>query len=261
MLWMHTTGEFRRSPAAWQSRRSRFLLVLTLLGVPVFGIRPASLSAQSIPSPYRFVETSQEAGVSVSTMSPKAGLFGFGPKGGRMLGGYYEVRAGGPFHIQGDLGYLPTTRDVIDPRRDEGDRKIGEADVTMATADVRFQFALAGPRTWNRLAPHLFAGGGAAFDFAPDQDIDNVLEEDDRFKFGPSFLGSFGGGIKWFPIDRIAVRAEGIVTYWKVNTPRGYLRTDRALVDPPEGSDEPGTPEEGFWALGRGWSVGIAFRF
>ena len=260
MFRMHTPGEFQRSPAAWQNGRLH-LLIIILVGIPVLGLRPDDLSAQSVPSAYRFIETTQEAGASLSMVTPQAGTFGFGPRGGGMMGSYYQVRVGGPFSVQGDLGYLPTTRDVIDPRREEGDRKIGEADVTMAMADVRLQFTLTGSRTWYRLAPHLFAGGGMAMDFAPDQEIDMVLEEDDRFSFGPSFLGSFGAGIKLFPIDRISVRAEGIVTYWKVNTPRGFLRTDRRLIEPPEGSDEPVTPEEGFWSVGRGWSVGIAWRF
>jgi len=257
---MHTRGESRESPAVWQSRR--FLIPTILLaGTLAPGTRPVHLSAQQIPSAYRFIETAQEAGAAMFTVEPRAGIFGFGPKGGRIMGSYYQVRVGGPFSIQGNLGYLPTTRDVIDPRRDEGDRKIGEADVTMGTADVRLQFTLTGPRTWYRLAPHLFAGGGIALDLAPDQDIDMVLEEDDRFSFGPSFLGSFGAGIKLFPVDRISVRAEGIVTYWKVNTPRGFLRTDRRLLPPPEGSDEPAIPDDGFWAVGRGLSVGIAWRF
>ncbi len=258
---MHTRGEFRPSRAVWQRWRLPVLPTLVLAGILVAGIGPAHLSAQRIPSAYRFIETTQEAGPSMFTVTPRAGIFGFGPGGGRILGSYYQVRVGGPFSIQGNLGYLPTTRDVIDPRRDEGDRKIGEADVTMGTADVRLQFTLTGPRTWYRLAPYLFAGGGIAMDFAPDQDIDMVLEEDDRFSFGPSFLGSFGAGIKLFPIDRISVRAEGIVTYWKVNTPRGFLRTDRPLLPPPEGSDEPEIPADGFWSVGRGFSLGIGWRF
>ncbi len=234
---------------------------MVLASVLIPAIRAAPLAAQRIPSAYRFIETSQEAGAWLLAVTPRAGIFGFGPKGGWIAGSYYQVRVGGPFSLQGNLGYLPTTRDVVDPRRDAGDRKIGEADVTVATADARLQFTLTGPRTWRRIAPHLFAGGGIALDLAPDQDIDAVLEEDDRFSFGPSFLGSFGAGIKAFPVDRISVRAEGVVTYWKVNTPRGFLRTDRALLPPPEGSDEPAVPDDGFWAVGRGFSLGIAWHF
>ena len=195
---MHTRGESRGSPAVWQSRR--FLLpVLALAAILASAMDPARLSAQRIPSAYRFIESSQEAGAALFTVEPRAGIFGFGPKGGRIMGSYYQVRVGGPFSIQGNLGYLPTTRDVIDPRRDEGDRKIGEADVTMGTADVRLQFTLTGPRTWYRLAPHLFAGGGIAMDLAPEQDIDMVLDEDDRFSFGPSFLGVLARGSSCSP--------------------------------------------------------------
>ena len=259
MFRIHTTGKCRRSAAVWQSRRFSFFLGILLLAVP--GAGPAHLSAQNIPSAYRFIETAQEAGPSMFTVTPRAGIFGFGPKEGRILGSYYQVRVGGPFSLQGNLGYLPTTRDVIDPRRDEGDRRIGEADVTMGMVDVRLQFTLTGPRTWYRMAPHVFAGGGIALDLAPDQNIDMVLEEDDRFSFGPSFLGTFGGGIKLFPVDRVSVRAEWLFAYWKVNTPRGFLRTDRTLIEPPEGSDGPVTPEEGFWSLGRGLSIAIGWRF
>ncbi len=261
MVRTHARAQSRVSSAVWQRLRPPLLVALVPAGALVAAASPAHLAAQRIPSVYRFIESAQEAGASLLTVAPRAGVFGFGPKGGRMMVSHYQVRVGGPFSLQGNLGYMSTTRDVVDPRRDAGDRGIGEADVTMGTADARLQFTLTGPRTWRRLAPHVFAGGGIAMDLAPDQDIDMVLEEDDRYSFGPSFLGSFGAGIKLFPVERISVRVEGIVTYWKVNTPRGFLRTDRPLLPPPEGSDQPAIPEDGFWAVGRGVSFGIGWRF
>ena len=103
---MQTRGESRGSPAVSQSRR--FLLpALVLAGSLALGTRPAHLSAQRIPSAYRFIETAQEAGAAMFTVEPRAGIFGFGPKGGRIMGSYYQIRVGGPFSLQGNLGYLP----------------------------------------------------------------------------------------------------------------------------------------------------------
>ncbi len=224
--------------------------LVALTGSALFAVAAES-SAQTIPSPYRFVETSQETGAALGFLRPSRGRFGFGPGPGQVIGGHYQVRVGGPFSLQGVVAYMPTTRDVIDPRRDEGDRKIGEADATIASADARLHFTLTGDRTWNRLAPHFVLGGGVAFDMAPGQAIDGDLEGDDRFEFGPSFLGVLGIGFSLFVSERIVFRGESIATYWKLNTPRGYLRVDREL----------GSPGESQWVNGVGFSFGAAYRF
>lgn len=221
------------------------LIAIAQLAGPVDGF------SQTIPSSYRFVETAQEAGVGIGVLNPDAGRFDYGPGSGQVTAAQYTIRVGGPFSLQGVVNYLPTTRDVIDPRRDEGDRQIGEADATVMTTDLRLHFTLTGDRTWRRLAPYVVAGGGAAFDFSSLQTVENQLEGDDRFEFGPSFLGVLGTGIGWYLSDRIVARGEAIATYWKLNTPRGYLRTDRELGDPPEGE----------WVSGVAFTVGAAYRF
>ena len=226
------------------------ITLATLVGATLLAVAAES-SAQAIPSPYRFVETAQEAGAALGFLRPDRGRFSFGPGPGQVLGSHYQIRVGGPFSLQGVAAYMPTTRDVIDPRRDEGDRKIGEADATIASVDARLHFTLTGDRTWNRLAPHFVVGGGVAFDMAPGQAIDGDLEGDDRFEFGPSFLGVLGIGFSVSASERIVLRGESIATYWKLNTPRGYLRVDRDL----------GSPGESEWVSGVGLSFGAAYRF
>src|SRR5690606_1542575 len=89
-------------------------LALVLIPLALVPARP--VHAQSIPSPYEFIEQRQEAGLFGGTAHAVPGRFGFGPDQGMVYGARYGVDLSGPFGIEGVVSYLPTTRAVIDPR-------------------------------------------------------------------------------------------------------------------------------------------------
>jgi hypothetical protein len=209
------------------------------------------LRGQTVPSPYRFIEVRQEAGAFAGVASTGVGIFGFGPRSGNVYGARYGIDLSGPFGLEGVFTYLPTTRDVIDPRRPAGDRVQGEADVQLLLADARLRFTLTGGRTWNSLAPFLFAGAGLGFDAAGTQEDDEALGEDDRFDFGFAILGTLGGGIRWMVSERVLVRGDAQLTLWQLDTPEGFL-------DPTLDFEAPPTSE---WANNRVLTLGIAYRF
>ncbi|MEX0980112.1 MAG: hypothetical protein WDZ89_03400 [Gemmatimonadota bacterium] len=214
-------------------------------------LTPASASAQTIPSPYRFIDTRHEAGVFGGAVRPDRGAFGFGPGDGIVMGARYAIQLGGPFSLEAVASGMPSTRDVIDPTAAEGNRAIGEADVLLTSVEARAKFAFAGNRTWHRLSPHLILGGGGIFDVAGDQEADLALPLDQRFEFDASFLATLGAGVRWLPTDRLDVRAEWLLQLWRLNTPPGYAVLESEL----------GPVEQSQWVQAPSLTLGVAIRF
>ncbi len=229
--------------------RVPFAATATLLLGPALVGRPAF--AQTIPSPYRYIETGQEAGIFIGYLGMGRGQLDLGPGDGPLLGARYGVEVGGPFSIEGVASYFPATRYVMDPRRVEGDRMVGEAQTHMVMADARIKFSLLGRRLWNGVGPYVLAGAGLAFDAAGEQPEEEDLLPDDRFGFGWKFLGLLGAGGRWLPSDRWAFRGDFTLNLWKIDTPDGYFEEDRGLESAPEGE----------WVSGIGFALGVAFRF
>jgi hypothetical protein len=228
--------------------RSGAAFAATLLAL----LLPDSGEAQTISSPYRYVEQRQEAGAFVGHLSPDRGRFGYGPGPGLLLGARYGLELTGPLALEGVVASFPTTRDVINPAREEGDRIVGEADMALVMLEARLRFTLTGRRTWYRLQPYVVAGGGFAFDVEGVQRDDVVnLEERDRFDFGTKFMGSLGTGVRWLFTDRLGLRAEGLLSLWKLDTPSGYEDPARGFEAVPESE----------WTNATGFTVSLTWRW
>ncbi|GMV04876.1 MAG: hypothetical protein AMXMBFR53_11560 [Gemmatimonadota bacterium] len=191
---------------------------------------PVASSAQTIPSPFRFIETRQEAGLFVGSTSAARGRFGFGPGGGLATGARWGIELSGPLGFETTAGIISGTRDVVNPAKVVGDQRIGEADVLMGVVDARLRFTLTGDRTWHRLTPFVVAGGGLAFDASPTSPVDDELETDDRFEMGTSFFGTAGGGARLFLTERLALRGDAVFSLWKIKTPPGFSDPDRGFT-------------------------------
>jgi len=229
----------------------RFLLLSLSLGGLLLGLRPHAGEGQSVPSPYRFFETKQEGGAFLGHTNQGTGRFGYGPGSGLTVGARYGLHLGGPFGIEGVFGYRPTTRDVVDPTREEGNRVVGETDAEIMSIDVRLRFSLTGDRIWHRLNPFVFAGGGLAWDLAGDGEADGLVLPQDQFEFGRRFLGLFGAGVRWIVSEDILIRGDLALTLNQLETPEGFL-------DPARELDRVGEKE---WVSGPLFSLGIAYHF
>jgi hypothetical protein len=205
----------------------------------------------TVPSPYRFWETRQEAGPFVGWISPGTGQFGYGPKSGPLVGVRYELGFPGPLSVEVVADYIPTTRDVMDPRRVEGDRRIGESDVKLLDVNGRLKLSLTGARTWHRINPFVLAGAGVMWDLAGTSAPDNVLGSGDRFSFGTKFAGQVGGGIRLFANDHWIARTDALLHVWKLQTPAGFRDASR-------GFGSVGTSE---WVNASSISLGVGYRF
>lgn len=217
----------------------------------VLAVHPAATAAQDVPSPYRYMEKGQEVSLYAGVLDTDPGRFGFGPDDQQFVGARYAVVVSNAFSLEGSLASTFGPRDVVNPNRAEGDRVVEEAEVRLFLLDARLQFALTGRRSWHRIQPYTFLGGGISFDTLGDQDEDFLLEEEDRYEYGTRFTGTFGGGFRFAFSDRWMLRAEGGLLLYKLGYPSGWRDEERGFVGVPE--DE--------WMSNRALSVGLAWRF
>ena len=212
---------------------------------------PSFLSAQTIPSPYRFIETRREVGAVGGWISPGTGRFGYGPGPGPVTGVRAGLDFGGPISIEAVLGGIPTTRAIVDPRRVEGNRVIGETDATLLTLDGRLKLSLTGARTWHGLNPFVAAGAGMAWDLAKGSLLEQDLPATDRFDFGTAFVAQLGGGLRWFVTERVVVRGDGLLHLWRLKAPDGFRDPERGF----------GSTGEAEWINAGAFTFGVGYRF
>ncbi|MFP3948810.1 MAG: hypothetical protein ACOC8K_07000 [Gemmatimonadota bacterium] len=231
--------------------RTKALLVPTILCVLFLSDQARG---QDIASPYRYIEATHETGIFAGILSPGTGQLELGPEEGPTVGARYAIELTGPLSLEGVGRTLITERSVRDPRRAEGERVRGTADVYLTSADIRLKFSLPGRRTWNGLSPYVSAGGGVAFDLGPAPAADQELLAEHRFDFGTSFLGLLGLGVRWIPRDNLQFRVDAEFDLWQLDTPPGYLTEENVdLFETPPPEDE--------WVNALGVTIGAAIRW
>jgi len=227
------------------------LLVLCTAPLAATALSWAPARAQSIPSPYSYIERRQEAGPFTGYMSAASGRFGFGPSGGNVYGGRWGLELAGPVSLEGVASLVDGTRDVVNPGRVEGDRIVGEGDVLIGTVDARLKFSFTGQRAWHGVSPFIVAGGGIAMDLSDSAEADATLEPADVYEFGTSFFGTAGLGTRWFVTERFALRADGIFSLWRLDTPPGFSDPARGFESVPESE----------WARGLSLTLSLLYRW
>lgn len=198
--------------------------VLTLaIAAPVALIVPDA-AAQTIPSPYRYIEETQSAGVFAGYVFADRGDNEIGPHSAPLLGGTYGIRLGGPVSGEALVAVAPSRRTVFRSAiggEEEPLTEIGETSALLALASAGLKLHLTGPRTWRGIAPYAAGGLGFVTDLARSPDGEDEIPETERFEFGPSFAVSLGAGTDWFPSERLALRIEARDLVWRLTTPSG----------------------------------------
>lgn len=185
----------------------------------------AGAEAQSIPSPFRYIEETQSAGIFAGYVFTGRGDLDIGPHSGPMLGGTYTIRFAGP--VSGEALLAGTSsRRTIYRRADDaaaGDSlvEVGETSAYLGLAHAGLKLHITGPRTWRDIAPYALTGIGFTTDLAPAPDEEEEIPTSQRVEFGPSFAVSVGAGTEWFPSERLAFRLEVRDFLWRVTTPPG----------------------------------------
>jgi len=205
--------------------------------------------AQTVPSPYRFVDTRHELGVFAgANFSVADGQFGIGAKPGPVGGLRYAVALGGPFAVEVVGTYMDSSRDVLDPGEEGELTKVAEADVQLLILEGRLRFSLLGRRTWHRISPYFLVGGGVTFELAGQQPADLLILPADRYNFGNSFSGVMGAGTQWHLSDRVLLRTDLTIQLWQQDIPVGYRARDLLVAAP-----------ENEWIQAWGLTFGVAY--
>lgn len=218
-------------------------------------------TAQSIRSPYEFVEKSHSLHAYATYVVTDRGTIGIGPASAPAIGFGYGIRVSGPFGVDSRVAFMPTTRTVytVDPDADPdavrqdptvGLEEIGTADLSLLLADASLRFDVTGPRTWNNLQPYALIGAGAVFRVASDHSAEEELPEgtDLRVRFSNGVTGHIGAGVEWYLSPRFTVRLDARDVFWRLHVPTGFITTARVIDDRE-------------WVQTGHLSVGAAFRF
>ncbi|MEX0856267.1 MAG: hypothetical protein WD056_01740 [Gemmatimonadota bacterium] len=208
--------------------------------------------AQTITSPYSFIETRHEVTVFGGVAGENRGTIELGPGGGPLIGVRYGLALTGTAGIEAALQYIAADRNVYDPTGDGEEPEFLElVDHHIALLEARGRFSLTGGRTWHGLAPYVFGGGGLAMSLSGSTDAEEEFGAGSKFTFGPTLTGTVGGGIRWHFGERLGAGLEGSLNLWKIGNPAAFRTFEESLGPVPE--DE--------WT---GWSavtVGVSYRF
>jgi hypothetical protein len=205
---------------------------------------PAGLAAQTIDSPYRFVERKKDVGPYVGYIFADAGQVDLGANDGPVFGMQFALSVSDPIQVSANVGYFPTTRDVIDPTAEGGPQSVGTEPFNLLLLSGRLQFNLTGARSWNRLVPYLIGGIGVAIDVS--SDINCVVDRDrptcqiqapDRFDFGTSFMGQVGIGTAIIISKSIGARITFEDDIWRLTRPDGWVFSAPNIVPFPPDTD------------------------
>lgn len=237
-----------------QSGRS--VIVAGLLAALIPG---GSAAAQQITSPYEFVEHSQAARAFASYMWTDQGALDLGPRSAPVFGLGYNVRVSGPFTLDVRLGYFASTRDVYDTEtgftQEElaanpklGLVKVDEADLSVLIGDAAIRFDVTGPRTWYKIQPFALIGVGGALRLTSDDEANETLPAELRFRFRNGFTGHVGGGLEWHPTERFTLSLSARDMFWKLRIPDGFILEGRVL-------------DSESWVQNPQVGVGLSFRF
>jgi hypothetical protein len=226
----------------------RHALFVTLASAALFAATASQ--AQTIPSPYAYIETSQSVGLWAGYLNADAGNRGIGPQSAPFFGTRYTIRLTGPLSGVGGIAAIPTRRTVFERVIVSADSivldPIGEADLLLLMAEAGLRFTFTGNRTWNGLAPYAGANLGLVGNVRGRPAFEDDLEGAQRVSFGPGFALGLNAGTSWFLSERFSLRGEASNHLWRLTVPEGLTQQQR---------------RESQWTNNLGISLGAALHF
>ena len=224
-------------------RRALFLS----LSLPALLTAPSVARAQSVPSPYRYVEQAQSLGVDAGYLMIDAGKYDANPESGPLIQIQYRGRFAGPVSGVATLGAVPTNRPVY-TRASGADAgtQVGEASSLLVLAEAGLRLSITGPRTWHGLQPSVATTAGIVTNLSGRTAEEKQLPGDQLVRLGPSFAVSPSAGTDWFPTERISLDPRVTDHIWRLATPAGLT--------------DSGTKETA-WTNNIGITVGAALHF
>lgn len=223
------------------------LVAALLLGASAAGAQQVGyVPAQS---PYLDLDYHQDVSAIVGWYHAKRDPLGIAPQSGMLNGIMYEWRAGGPAYLTGEISRIDSKRLVINPKNPPATRTVGTRSDPLYDVDLSLAVALTGFRTWHHLQPLAKAGLGMISDFKG-ADVGG-------YDFGTRFAFSWGGGVRWIPAGRWAVRADVNNRLYTIGYPESYYQP------PAGGGASVLTPAQSrsLWTNNTALTIGISYQY
>jgi hypothetical protein len=222
-------------------------------------LAPALLSAQvgTSPgeSPYRDILHGNGWTVLVGQVyGGGGGPLHLSPNSGTSVGARYDIRLSGLLQGFAEINYLATERQLLAPDDSVVNRFSGPVDATVWTPQIGLQINLTGPKTWHGLAPYLGIGLGAAVG-------EGVSQDTTDFKFGTKLLLTPSAGVRVYVGQRLNLRLEGQMLYWKMKYPDTW--TEEPAAQSGDTGNAPVKDADGLtdWIATPSLRLGIGFSF
>lgn len=218
------------------------LLAATLAGGTV-------LEAQTIPSPYRHIESPHALSVLGGYLNTERGEMGTGVASGPLFGLQYTGRFAGPVAGVVRVWGMSTERAILSRDASSAEAEavvVDETSSLLAGGEVGLRLLVTGPRTWHSLAPFVELTGGMLAVAGSRTEVESELPADQIIDYGPTFAVGTALGTDWFLTDRFSVNVAGRGLLWRLTVPEGLISTGR---------------EDSEWTRNFGVTVGAAFHF
>ena len=204
-------------------RMTAWVVLLSALGTPTV---LAQVGHPPDASPYHDIRKGHTITATGGYLTGNGGDLNIGPHDGAVFGGRYDIRTSRTIQFGLALAHGSLERFIVNPFVTLANRRSGPVSQSVTFAEVDLQFNLTGGKSWRRIAP--FVAGSIGLAFASGTPADTS-----RYEFGNKFYIAPAAGFRFFLTERIHLRAEARLTFWKLNYPTTFQQ---------EPVEEPGTP-------------------
>ena len=163
-------------------------------------------------SPYRDILHGNGWTVTYGRVYGSGGPLRVSPNSGASIGVRYDVRFSRL--LQGFVGVsrLGLQREILNRDDSLVHRYTGPVDQNVWTPEMGMQLNLSGAKSWRGVAPFASVSIGAAIGSSVASDTSGLV-------FGTKLLFSPSLGVRYYLGERLHVRAEGQLLYWKMKYP------------------------------------------
>ena len=202
-------------------------------------------------SPYRDIPKGHTLTGFAGLFGGSGGRFGIAPHDGTVFGLRYDIRTASPIQMGLLLARGNLERLIVDPFVELENRVSGPVDQTVSVLELDLQLNLTGGTTWHRLAPFVGAGVGLTFPSGTPADTSG-------FELGKKIYLAPHAGFRLFITDRLHLRTDARVIFWKLSYPASFTREPTLDPDSPPVIDDGRVSE---WTTSSWLQAGLGFSF
>ena len=202
-------------------------------------------------SPYRDIPKGHTLTGFAGLFGGSGGRFGIAPHDGTVFGLRYDIRTASPIQMGLLLARGNLERLIVDPFVELENRVSGPVDQTVSFLELDLQLNHTGGKTWHRLAPFVGAGVGLTFPSGTPADTSG-------FELGKKIYLAPHAGFRLFITDRLHLRTDARVIFWKLSYPASFTREPTLDPDSPPVIDDGRVSE---WTTSSWLQAGLGFSF